>query len=215
MNSVQEIYQAYALLQSGDICITYNDETDAGHSRMVKAEPDIVYNNGNIDEESSYVSIIEQTDTHPDSKNDYTSWKGAGESENKLSFSYLYNNNYIPVTCEVFELGYTIEPWVRIYNENTAADIANGLKGTLHSNYRINAIYISIDIQGGGNVFSTKYVPNLYFYSLENLEDVNNEISSLSSGYYRINIAADTGPIMYKDGPPRTHTVLDLIFSKD
>lgn len=170
----QELYEAYALLQKGDIVSTHHKKNT--HVRLISGNTHVERKpDGKIDPDKSYFIRtdirISQSNTTKGSndfgglinekdsivpfspKSKYTDIKHLNELEGKNlnfyinrkeTFREAYDGNYVPLTLNSYLTGTTEEPYAKIINANTKENIKNGLKGTIISNYTILSIKITI-----------------------------------------------------------------------
>lgn len=195
--SEQEIYEAYAELQKGDIVATHNKKNS--HVMIVSGNSIVCRNNnGIIDPDTSYfyrtdismrpVDTAKSTEnyggqTNPadvtvpfEPKTNYTDIKNLNELKGKnlnfyinkkMTFKEAYNKNYVPITLNAY-LTETIEkPYAKIINANTAQNIKEGLKGTIISNYTILNVRFDIKNNKTGEKKTFIDYPNHNRYSLE------------------------------------------------
>lgn len=166
----QNLYEAYALLQKGDIVSThYKNNT---HVRLISGNTHVERRtDGTIDPNKSYFIRtdirISQANTTKGSndfggliteqdyivpfapKKKYTDIKHFKDLEGKAlnfyinrkeTFKEAYDGNYVPLTLNAYLTGTTEEPFARIINANTKENIKSGLKGTIVSNYTILSV---------------------------------------------------------------------------
>lgn len=170
----QEIYEAYAKLQKGDIVSTHYKKNT--HVRLISGNTHVERNpNGSINPEKSYFIRTDIRITQANTKkgsNDfggllneqdyvvpfepkvqYTDIKSLSELEGKnlnfyintkTSFKEAYAGNYVPITLNAYLTATVEEPYVRIINPNTVDNIKKGLKGTIISNYTILSVKFNI-----------------------------------------------------------------------
>ena len=171
--SPQEIYEAYAQLQKGDVTCTHWEK--GAHARLISGNTHVVRNwDGIIDPVESYFIITEISSNLSDTKvknnfgglltsedyvvpfkpdKRYTDIKNLSELADKnsnfrvnkkVTFKQAYDGCYAPLTPNVFITGEVEVPYARIINPNTAENIKNGFKGTICSNYTIISIKYQI-----------------------------------------------------------------------
>lgn len=171
--SAQEVYEAFAQLQIGDILSTHCQK--GAHTRLVTGRTHVVRDgDGLVDPESSYVIITETSSGLADMsdknnfggfinaddyavpfepKKEYTDLKDLKDLEGKntnfrvnkkITFKQLFNGCYVPLTLNAYLTGTIEEPYVRIINPNTIDNIKNGFKGTIYSNYTILSLTFNI-----------------------------------------------------------------------
>ena len=206
--TAQEIYEAYAQLQKGDVISThYKSNT---HVRLISGNTYVVRKgDGTIDPDASYVirtdiMVGQANTTHGSNdfggrlnendyvvpfepKEEYTDINSLSELEGKnlnfyinkkTTFKELYNTNYVPVTFYEYLTGTVEEPYARLINGNTKDNIENGLKGTIYSNYTI--IKISFNIHN--NVTGEDKIFEDYI-NHRTINENNVNMSSLEGGW--------------------------------
>ncbi len=185
----QEIYEAYAQLQKGDVLSTHYQK--GAHTRMVSGSTHVSRNgDGLIDPQDSYIIISETSSALADTtdknnygglineedyvvsfepKKEYTDIKElkelAGKNTNfrinkKITFKQAYSRCYVPLTLNAYLTTSVEEPYARIINPNTVEDIKNGFKGTVYSNYTILSLTFNINNIGTGESKSFVVYPN-------------------------------------------------------
>ena len=201
----QEIYEAYAKLQKGDVVGTHSEK--GAHVRLVSGNTHVVRNSdGVIDPINSYFIIVETSSNLADTKvknnvgglltsedyvvpfkpnKKYTDIENLSELEGKntnfrvnkkVTFTQAYNGCYAPLTLNAYLTGTVEEPYARAINSNTADDIHNGFKGTIYSNYTILSIKYLIKNKDNGEEKTFTEYPN---HSSVTLEGRYNTIYSL------------------------------------
>ena len=169
----QEIWEAFAKLQKGDIISTHN--RNGTHVRLISGDTHVERNSdGKIDPINSYFF---RTDIHSTLKdviniNDYGGLVNKEDYvvpfepkkiftditklsdlkdknltfyiNKKTSFQEAYDSNYVPITLNAYLTSTTEVPYARIVNANTAENLKNGLKGTIFSNYTILSITFTL-----------------------------------------------------------------------
>ena len=100
-NGEQKMYRSYAKLETGDGLVYF---TNAGHVVMASDNAHVRYNpDGTIDGENSYIHIIEQASTWQPYKNEKGDKYLMKDSvDNKWSFKFLFDTDYIPFTFPEF-----------------------------------------------------------------------------------------------------------------
>ena len=194
--TAQQIYEAYAQLQKGDVITThYKSNT---HIRLISGNTHVVRNgDGTIDPDASYVIRTDISSSNTDTseannfgglineqdyvvpfepKEQFTDIQNLSELEGKnlnyyinkkTTFKELYNTNYIPITFNEYLAGKVEEPYARLINGNTVDNIKDGLKGTIDTNYSIISITYKIEDTITGKIKTFVEYPNHRLNSLE------------------------------------------------
>lgn len=139
-NDQQTMYNAYALLDVGDIIV--KRVNGAPHIRVITEKANVVNANGKVNPGRSYVKCIEQTNAFDKTRTDkVTTWR-----EDKLyTFTDLINSNYLPVTLGVYETPETELPYLALKDEITPAILAKKtLVGSVNSNYPLKHVYLNV-----------------------------------------------------------------------
>lgn len=185
----QEIYEAYAQLQKGDVLSTHYQK--GAHTRLVSGSTHVSRNgDGLIDPQDSYIIISETSSALADTadknnygglineddyvvsfepKKEYTDIKELKELADKntnfrinkkITFKQAYSGCYVPITLKAYLTATVEEPFARIINPNTVEDIKHGFKGTVYSNYTILRITFNINNTGTGKSKTFVVYPN-------------------------------------------------------
>ena len=141
-NDEQTMYEAYALLDVGDVIVKRRN--GAPHIRLITEKATVVYSaNGKVNPGRSYVKCIEQTNAFDNTRTDgkVTTWR-----EDKLyTFSDLIKSAYLPVTLAVYETPETELPYLALKDEITPDILAKKrLVGSVTSNYPLKHVYINL-----------------------------------------------------------------------
>ena len=189
----QTLYEAYDLLQKGDMIIW---RTNQGHTRMIIENHVEKTATGKIHPTRSYVITIEQTNKIDDTRTDgvQTTWY----VEHKYTYKDLRDKNYIPVTCKALSEE-RAEPVVLVEGANTPKTIGtakNGnLMGTIKSNYSILSTTIVIEDSNQTELYKERYkVANKDLDGTISLSKFkfNFDNSTLPDGTYTYNIIVET-----------------------
>ena len=202
----QEIYEAYAKLQKGDLVSSHHKS--GTHVRLITGDTSVTRNlYGKINPEESYFIRTDITETNTSNKvisfnkliNDkdcvvpfkpnvkYTDLKELNEFEGKNSNFYIntkttfkeaFEGNYIPLTLNAYISATTEEPYARVINANSIENISDGLKGTIYSNYTI--LNITFKIKN----FKTGEHKQLVVYPDHNSGTLEGSYSNIYSLYY-------------------------------
>lgn len=165
-NDPEVIYEAYALLQKADTLLRRMDGN--GHTRMVYGEVNVARNQaGKIIPDRSYITYIDQNLKMKNTgSGKYTTWS----TDVKWTFKQMYEENYIPVTCEELHIDYfKIKDILSAYGANTSDDFPGKFKGQIVSTYPMNTIKLSILDEGG----ETVYTQNGMMQSTRNFFDIS------------------------------------------
>ncbi len=182
---LENVYEAYTHAKKGDFMVSTWESPNGhilGHIRIVDSVH-VVYKNGEIDSEKSYMLLTEQQATM--NKKTFTTWKFKA----KYLFKNLCNfttasHKYIPIRLKGFESGYFATPYMTVRERNTPDNIANGLSGKIYSNYQIHEIRVTITDSAGKEVIMLETYPfTTLFYDLRRL-DLNNTVAKLPAGRY-------------------------------
>lgn len=141
-NDEQTMYEAYALLDVGDVIVRRRN--GAPHIRLITEKATVVYSaSGKVNPGRSYVKCIEQTNAFDTTRTDgkVTTWR-----EDKLyTFSDLIKSTYLPVTLAVYESPETELPYLALKDEITPDILAKKcLVGSVTSNYPLKHVYINV-----------------------------------------------------------------------
>ena len=144
----QRMYEAYAQLRMADgIVCQY---TGMHHIRMVAAHAVVVRDqDGLIDPTYSYVICHEQGAVTRDT-NFYTSWK----LDHKYTFANLYEEFYVPFTCEEFLTGEMETPTATL--EGGTGGKAGLTTGIVKANYFVDSVTLAITDENGNEVLTKR-----------------------------------------------------------
>ena len=143
-NGMDAMFESYAGLKHGDVIVYF---TTAGHVVMISGDAVVVRGaDGKIDPKQSYVTVIDQTPTHGQSKNE------AGDNFNyeknvdaKWDFMKLWNGKYVPFTFKEWTGEDPIETsWTKYSHEGETITLEQIFTSTVTSNYGIYDIYAKI-----------------------------------------------------------------------
>ena len=142
------MYEAYAQLRMADgIVCQY---TGMHHIRMIAADAVVVRDqDGLIDSTYSYVLCHEQGFVSRDT-NFYTSWK----LDHKYTFANLYEEYYVPFTCEEFLTGEMETPEAKL--EGGMGGRAGLTTGVVTANYFVDSVQMIITDESGKEVFNKR-----------------------------------------------------------
>ncbi len=177
----QKVYEAYALLKTGDAVTRYLDSN--GHARMVTGEVFVARNNnGTINSARSTAVLTEQTSHW--AKDSDSRRKTHWNVDRSFSFGALYKDGYLPVTIAELQENKCDEPTFEISNKPIAKSFttSKAFRGQVISNYKILSAVLSLTKDGQTVNSHTFYVEDRKF----DMADYNAfcDISSLPSGAY-------------------------------
>jgi len=193
VTSESDMYEIYATLKPGDLLLSR--WKDAGHCRLVDSvEATVVRRKGTnqILGSHSYVTITEQSSSRNTRPKDYkTTWK----INEEFSFSNLYTNSYIPVTCIELQTGMADAPHFTIEGRATASELAEKgrLKGKLISNYRLFSVTLTLADEAGNVLFEDSTYPVDREATFSGFNSKAN-IFDLPAGTYTLTVEASIGP---------------------
>ena len=143
-NSKDALFEGYALLDVGDGIVYY---TSAGHVVMIAEKAYVVRDeNGKIDGQKSYVTVIDQTPTWL-KKNDSngTPYNYQANVDAKWTFDFLYEDNYLPFTFKEWTREDPIEaPTIACSHTGETISLNEIYDTKISSNYHLYDIYCSI-----------------------------------------------------------------------
>lgn len=144
----QRMYEAYGQLRMADgIVCQY---TGMHHIRMIAADAVVVRDqDGLIDPTYSYVLCHEQGAVTRDT-NFYTSWK----LDHKYTFANLYEEFYVPFTCEEFLTGEMETPEAKL--EGSVGGKAGLTTGIVKANYFVDSVEMIITDDSGNEIFTKR-----------------------------------------------------------
>ena len=147
-NDEQTIYEAYGQIRAGD-AYTYLVK-EGGHTRMAAEDAVVVRNqDGLIDPDYSYVISHEQgMSTMSSEELTFSSWR----INYKYTFSNLYFDTAIPLTCEELLTG-EMEP-VEATLEGACDGYVGMFSGTVKSNYNIDSVRLTITDSAGQEILN-------------------------------------------------------------
>lgn len=186
VNTRDAIMEGYASLDKGDIVM--KDTKTGGHTRMVSKVEVSKTVAGKINPGRSYVYCVEQTNAWFDNNKNSTWW-----IDKKYSFTQLYDNDFMPVTLNIFHEENPVidDAVICMEGKNTPESVAKMLNGTIESNFPLSYIYVTVK-DSNGNTVSEKLEYNLgemYKYSLRKIS-YNIGIDKLPAGTYNFHLEA-------------------------
>ena len=186
INGTEKVYEAYALLDTGDIL--YKNIPQTGHTRMVDYVVTVRDKDGNIDPDKSAVYTIEQTNAFEKGQN--TTWW----IDHKYTFKTLFSTNFMPVTLCTYHNDDPLEDaWIRYNGNNSGANAMKMLYGTVESNFPLNYVRLTLTDNGGNLVSDAKMYNNRKIYSVA-VNDYRAQLfAGVTSGTYTLTITAGIG----------------------
>ena len=207
------MYASYAEAQKGDYMYR---NTGGGHTRMVK-EVHVEYNsNGEINPTSSWIRMLEQTDTpvlmktlkdsygcdvtdkEYNNPNAYSTWY----MNKKYTFADLYNGNCVIYRPLEYITNESEQPHVILHAPITAAmlsgstvsdgKVSHKIVGLVESNYPIIALKMEVK-NSSGNVVATaslRALQNTYAYNMRSLAN-NFDTFPTAAGTYTFTLTAE------------------------
>ena len=149
-NGYPALYEAYAQMREGDYLFCHvngSSNIPWSHLRLVRSINVVRYPDGSIDPHSSMIYFAEQTSFMHDEWN--TTWG----TNTQYSFIAMANEAYVPVRDTALCTGYFETPHVVIHNANNENNIANGISGTVISNYDLSQVKLTVrNLQTGETV---------------------------------------------------------------
>lgn len=152
LNGDQRMFAAYALLRKGDGMVLVNTHGE-GHAVMVVTTNPVYNDDGTIDGEKSFVTVLEQTSgCEHDQKSYYNEDIGKQVypceiMDKAWTYSEILKKGYLPVTCkELVDPSPREEATVTDYTDTPTYD--NMFGGVVEANYRISSITATITKDG-------------------------------------------------------------------
>ncbi len=144
----QRLYEAYGQLRMADGIVCQYEGMH--HIRMIAADAVVIRDqDGLIDPTYSYVLCHEQGSVSRDT-NFYTSWK----LDHKYTFANLYEEFYMPFTCEEFLTGEMETPEAKL--EGAVGGKAGLTTGVVVANYFVDSVTLAITDENGNEVFTKR-----------------------------------------------------------
>lgn len=151
-NGSQRMFAAYAQLQKGDgmVLITLSGE---GHAVMVVTSNPVYNEDGTIDGEKSYVTVLEQTSGNEANETCYYN-EELGQNiylcevmDKEWTYNTIFQKGYLPMTCkELVDPSPRAKPEITDYND--APTMESMFRGVIESNYRISSVTVTISQNG-------------------------------------------------------------------
>ena len=144
----QVMMESYAAVRPGDAIV--NKVEAGGHTQMIASFPVIVRDQkGEINAEYSYVLLHEEGGSS-NQANEAEGILSTCSSYDYTPFAMLYNDCYIPVTCEELLTG-ELEP-VEAYLEGACDGYSGMFTGRVHTNYHLDYVKLTIINEKGEEV---------------------------------------------------------------
>lgn len=187
------MYETYAQVKKGDML--YRNTANGGHTRMAYADAHVVRNsNGTINENSSYICMIEQTDrfmsieaaksngkdVHYTGAYDSTWWVNV-----KYTFKELYDNRCVFYTTTEMLTNESEMPYIGLTHTTDNMTIGNSAEfnGSVESNYPINDVLVEIK-DSNGNTVKSNLITNQSALFSTSLKMLSIDTTDLPSGTY-------------------------------
>lgn len=151
-NGEQRMFAAYAQLQKGDGMTLVNTGGE-GHAVMVVSTEAVYLDDGTIDGEKSFVTVLEQTSgCERDQKSYYNEQIGAEVypceiMDKAWSYNEIFKKGYLPMTCKEL-VDPSPRPAAQITDYTDAPSLDNMFGGVIQANYRISSITVTITKDG-------------------------------------------------------------------
>ncbi len=151
-NGQQRMFAAYTQLQKGDGMVLIT-KGGLGHAVMVVTTNPVYLEDGTIDGDKSYVTVLEQT-SGPEEAADPYFHEGIQKMvypceimDKQWSYSTLFSKGYLPVTCKEL-MDPSPLPKAEITDFTDAPTFDNMFSGTIQANYRISSVTVNISQNG-------------------------------------------------------------------
>ena len=146
-NGKQRMFEAYAQLQKGDGMV-HIVNGGGGHAVMI-VSVHVERNEGGIDGENSYVTVLEQTGGNEKTGKSYYD-EDLGQQvylceivDKQWSFDRIFSKGYLPITCqELIDPSPLPEPTLE--DSNKEPTVENMFYSTVTSNYRIASVTVTV-----------------------------------------------------------------------
>ena len=151
-NGEQRMFAAYTQLQKGDGMVLIT-RSGLGHAVMVVTTNPVYLEDGTIDGEKSYVTVLEQTSGPEEAAEPYYH-EGIGKNvypceimDKEWTYNTLLQKGYLPVTCkELIDPSPLPEAAITDYTDAPTFD--NMFTGKISANYRISSVTVTISQKG-------------------------------------------------------------------
>ena len=195
----QAIYEAYALLKTGDFYV-YSIINVGGHTRMATGNAVVVRNqDGTINPNYSYVLSTEQgSPTLTDRENMIYS---TCRVDYKYTFANLIYDGAMPLTCEELQTGY-MEPATCEFTGGVEGKMGL-ITGTVKTNYYLDYVDMVITDSQGNEVFNHRIFPGASMKRDSNSRLVRLYIDSMDMGLF----VAPLSEVVFTQGETYTYKV--------
>ena len=188
-NGEQRMFAAYAQLQKGDGMVLIT-KSGAGHAVMVVTTNPVYLDNGKIDGEKSYVTVLEQTSGEEEKAEPYYN-----EEINKLvypceimdkewTYNTLLQKGYLPVTCKEL-IDPSPLPEAAITDYTDTPDYDNMFAGVITANYRFSSVTVTISQNGETVQEATCFGHQAEMYEFNLYRFTNGTEKDVMQGYVR------------------------------
>ena len=151
-NGQQRMFAAYTQLQKGDGILQIRS-TGAGHTVMIVTNNPVFLEDGTIDGEKSYVTVLEQTSTLEKDATPYYH-EGIGKDvypceimDKEWTYNTLFEKGYLPITCKEL-IDPSPLPEAAITDYTDAPTYENMFSGIISANYRFSSVTVTISQKG-------------------------------------------------------------------
>ena len=146
------MFAAYTQLQKGDGILQIRS-TGAGHTVMIVTNNPVFLEDGTIDGEKSYVTVLEQTSTLEKDATPYYH-EGIGKDvypceimDKEWTYNTLFEKGYLPITCKEL-IDPSPLPEAAITDYTDAPTYENMFSGIISANYRFSSVTVTISQKG-------------------------------------------------------------------
>ena len=203
-NGEQRMFAAYAQLQKGD-GMTLMNKNGEGHAVMVVSSHAVYLDDGQIDGENSYVTVLEQTSGPECNQKHYFNEELGQEvylceiMDKEWSYNTIFKKGYLPMTIkELVDPSPRPEPQIKDYTDEP--DLENMFAGVVEANYRISSITVTISKDGETVQQATCFghQEEMYTFNLFRFKNATEqavmqgglELDALASGKYHCTFTA-------------------------
>ena len=166
-NGKQKLIDAYAMTRKADALLFYTAEKNAGHARLVAADPIVIRNaDYTVDTDKSFFVTHEQGDGLFDRTKTNSSWrinyKYTFEELLKLDYSGGDNSSggvYVPITMRALRNDYVKHCYFNEYPDNP---VVSPVQGKIHSNFRIVSSTVTVTDTQGKLIYNDEFFTGVY-----------------------------------------------------
>ena len=151
-NGEQRMFAAYAQLQKGDGMVLINRYGE-GHAVMVVTTNPVYNDDGTIDGEKSYVTVLEQTSGNEANENYYYN-EELGQNvylcevmDKEWTYNTIFKKGYLPMTIQEL-VDPAPRPAATVQDYTDAPTLDNMFAGVIESNYRISSVTVTVSQNG-------------------------------------------------------------------